>query len=136
MVELWRYACTIEDPELFYHSTLPLNFSGTFIRENTAILEQARERYTTLDYPPLVRLIDAFLKLDITDQLHQIKVPTCVIAGENYILKPAYPYSKVIHDKVPNSEMIVVPDAGHALIFDKPEEFNSIVLGFLQKHGN
>ena len=26
MVELWRYACELEDPEMFYHSTLPLNF--------------------------------------------------------------------------------------------------------------
>jgi 3-oxoadipate enol-lactonase len=133
MVELWRLACTREDPELFYHSTLPLNFSGTFLRENTAILEQAKERYVHLDYPPLVRLIDAFLKLNITDQLPQIKIPTCVIAGENDILKPAYPYSRVIHESVPNSEMVIIRDSGHAIMFDKPEEFNSVVLGFLRK---
>lgn len=133
MVELWRYACSQADPEMFYHSTLPLNFGETFLRENIAILEQARERYTTLDYPPLVRLIDAFLKLDITDQLHQIKIPTCVIAGEKDILKPAYPYSELIHEEISNSEMSIVRDAGHALIFDKPEEFNKISLNFLRK---
>ncbi len=55
-------------------------------------------------------------------------------SGEKDILKPAYPYSKLIHNKIPNSEMVIVRDAGHALIFDKPEEFNSIVLGFLRKH--
>ena len=133
MCQLWRYACALEDPELFYYATLPLNFSETFLREQTAVLEQAKARYVHLDFPPLVRLIDAFLMLNITNQLPQIKIPTCVIAGEKDILKPAYPYSKLIHDKIPNSEMVIVPDSGHALMFDKPEEFNSIVLGFLRK---
>ena len=36
MVQLWRYACALEDPEMFYHATLPLNVSETFLRENTA----------------------------------------------------------------------------------------------------
>ncbi|MGY5865886.1 MAG: alpha/beta hydrolase [Candidatus Thorarchaeota archaeon] len=133
MVQLWRYACVLEDPEMFYFATLPLNFSETFLREQTTVLEQARERYVDLDFPPLVRLIDAFLKLNITDHLHRIKIPTCVIAGEKDILKPANPYSKLIHDSVPNSEMVIIRDSGHAIMFDKPEEFNNIVLSFLRK---
>ncbi len=133
MVQLWRYACALADPDMFYFATLPLNFSETFLREQTTVLEQARERYVDLDFPPLVRLIDAFLKLNITDQLPQIKIPTCVIAGEKDILKPANPYSKLIHDSVPNSEMVIIRESGHAVMFDKPEEFNSIVLGFLRK---
>lgn len=134
MCQLWRYACELGDPDLFYHATVPLNFGEIFIRENTAILEQAKARYSQLDYPPLVRLIDAFLTLDITDQLPQIKIPTCVIGGEKDIIKPAYPYSRMIHDSLPNSEMIIVRDSGHAVTFESPEEFNSIVLGFLRKH--
>jgi len=136
MCQLWRYACDLRDPNLFYHATVPLNFGETFIRENTAILEQAKVRYAQLDYPPLVKLIDAFLKLDITDELPQIKIPTCVLGGDKDILKPVFPYSKLIHDKIPNSEMFVVHDSGHAVTFEKPEHFNSIVLGFLSKHSH
>ena len=123
----------LEDPILFHYATLPLNFSETFLREQAAVLEQAKARYAELEFPPLVRLIDSFLNLNITDQLPKIKIPACVIAGEKDILKPAYPYSKLIHDKIPNSEMVIVRDSGHAIMFDKPEEFNSIVLGFLRK---
>jgi 3-oxoadipate enol-lactonase len=133
MCQLWRYACEQEDPELFYYATLPLNFGETFLQEQTAILEQAKARYTQLDYPPLVRLIDSFLMLDVTDQLSKIRTPTCVIVGEKDILKPAYPYSSLIHDSLPNSEMVIVRDSGHAVTFEKPDEFNSIVLGFLRK---
>ncbi len=134
MAQLWRYVCELGDPDLFYHATVPLNFGETFIRENTAILEQAKVRYSQLDYPPLVRLMDAFLKLNISEKLSQIKTPTCVIAGENDILKPVHPYSRLIHDRIPNSELIIIPDSGHAVTFEKPEEFNSITLGFLNKH--
>jgi 3-oxoadipate enol-lactonase len=134
MCQLWRYACVTGDSELFYHATVPLNFGETFIHNNAAILEQAKARYTQLEYPPLVRLLDAFLKLDITDQLSKIKIPTCVIVGEKDILKQAYPYSKIIHDNIVKSEMIIVHDSGHAVTFEKPDEFNSIVMGFLRKH--
>ena len=133
MAQLWRNACMLEDPELFYNATVPLNFGETFLREQTALLEQAKERYTQLEYPALVRLIDAFLELAITDQLPKIQTPTCVIVGEKDILKPAYPYSSLIHEKLPNSEMVIVRDSGHAVTFEKPEEFNSVVLGFLCK---
>jgi pimeloyl-ACP methyl ester carboxylesterase len=133
MCELWRYACVREDSELFYHATVPLNFGETFIREQSAILEQAKSRYAQLEYPALVRLLDSFLGLNITDRLSEIKIPTYVIAAANDILKPAYPYSKVIHDSLPNSEMTIIKDSGHAVTFEQPDEFNSIVLGFLRK---
>ena len=132
MCQLWRYACELEDPELFYYATLPLNFGEAFLRNQTAILEQAKARYAQLEYPPLVRLIDSFLMLNITDQLPQIDTPTCVIAGEKDILKPADPYSDLIHASLPNSKMTIVTDSGHAVTFEKPDEFNRIVLEFLR----
>ncbi|TFF91312.1 alpha/beta fold hydrolase [Candidatus Thorarchaeota archaeon] len=134
MCELWRYACVSADPEMFYHATVPLNFGGNFIKDQAELLEMAKERYADLNYPALVRLIDAFLELNVTDELHKIKIPTCVIGGEEDILKPPYPYSDLIHQKIRNSEMTIVPGSGHAITFDKPEEFNTVVLGFLRKH--
>jgi len=134
MCQLWRLACVLADPEVFYHATVPLNFGETFIQENTAILELARERYTTLPYSALVKLLDAFLQLNITDQLHKIQVPTLVMGGEKDILKPVIPYSKIIHDSIPNSELVVVKDSGHAITFEKPDDFNRHVLEFLHRH--
>ena len=133
MCQLWRSVCKLGNPDLFYHATVPLNFGEKFIQENTTILEKARERYAHLEYPALVKLIDAFLQLDITDQLPQIKIPTLVIGAAEDILKPAFPYSKIIDDQLPRSEMVVVKDSGHAVTFEKPQEFNRLVLDFLQR---
>jgi 3-oxoadipate enol-lactonase len=134
MCQLWRSVCELGDPDLFYHATVPLNFGETFIQENMIILEQAKVRYRDLEYPPLVRLLDAFLLLNISNQLSKINVPTCVIGGEKDILKPVEPYSKLIHERIPGSQLFVVPDSGHAITFEKPDDFNRITLEFLSKH--
>ncbi len=134
MAMLWKYACVKADPELFYHATVPLNFAGTFIRQQAVLLEAAKERYAQLDFAALARLMDAFLELDITGQISKIRTPTLVIAGEKDILKPPYPYSNTIHEKIEGSEMVIIRDSGHAVTFERPKEFNSIVTGFIRKH--
>lgn len=131
---LWRIACVKADPMLFFHATVPINFSPTYVAVNKEILEQAKERYKHFDYPAFDRLMDAFLKLRITsDQLSQIEVPTCIIAGEKDIIKPPNPYSLYMHKHILNSELHIIPESGHVVIWEKPEEFNSVVLGFLEK---
>ncbi len=130
---LWRKASVLADPDLFFSATLPFNFSETFIRNNPKFFEEAKARYADLDYPSFVKLLDAFLELNITEQLSRIDIPSCVIVGESDFLKPPF-YSKLIHKKLPNSEMVIIPDSGHVVTWEKPEEFNKIVLEFLGKH--
>ncbi len=133
VAQLWREACILANPLMFYHSTVPFNFSETYINNNITLLEQAKERYALFNYPAFVRLLDAFLELNITDQIHKNDIPTCIIGGEKDILKPPYPYSMIMHEKIPNSELVIIPQSGHVVTWEKPEEFNSIVLGFLEK---
>jgi pimeloyl-ACP methyl ester carboxylesterase len=131
---LWRYACVNNDPELFFHSTVPFNFSESFIAKNTEFFEVAIERYKLLDLLPFVKLLDAFQKLNVTERLSEIRIPTLIIAGKEDLLKPPDPYSKLINTSINNSELIIIPDAGHAVTHEKPEEFNSSVLNFLKKY--
>ncbi|MFW9997723.1 MAG: alpha/beta fold hydrolase, partial [Candidatus Odinarchaeota archaeon] len=133
--QLWKAACVKADPMMFYYATVPFNFSETYIKENSKVLEQAKERYKLFDYPAFVRLMDSFLELNIPNEdLKKIQVPTCVIGGEKDLLKPPVPYSRVIYGNLPNSELHIIPDSGHVVTWEKPNEFNSIVLGFLEKH--
>lgn len=131
---LWKTACEVADPLMFYYATVPFNFGALYIEDNQELLEQAKERYKQFDYPAFVRLMDAFLKIDIPfEELAKIEVPTCVIAGEKDLIKPPDPYSILMYEIIPNSELHVIPDSGHVVTWEKPDEFNSIVLGFLEK---
>ena len=132
IVQAWIEAAKRKDPGLFYSVTYPSNFSERWIAANPQLLEQARARYATLDLDAVVNLCEAFLKLNITSELHRIVAPTLLMVGEEDMLKPRR-YADMIAREVPRIEYVVVPRSGHALSWEQAGVFNSLILGFLQQ---
>ena len=67
-------------------------------------------------------------------RLKEIKQRTLIIAGaldSNFIAA-----SKRMTHEIPKSELVIIEGAGHMLNLEKPNEFNSIVLGFLKNKKN
>ena len=81
------------------------------------------------------RLANAAVALanHITASLAQIQAPTLVMVGEQDILKGRR-FADLIAGCIRGAELAVVPGAGHALCIEKPDIFNSLVLGFIRKH--
>lgn len=132
IINSWVEALKTEDPLLFFNTTVPWNFSTEFIANNAALLEDAKERYKLLDFPAIINLCQSFFDVDFTDKLHQIEVPACIIVGDLDLIK-GLPYSQILKQAIPNAEMHVLHGAGHASCWERPHEFNSVVLGFLAK---
>ncbi|GMQ78709.1 MAG: 3-oxoadipate enol-lactonase [Anaerolineae bacterium] len=133
LVNLWLAAAEVGDPELFFKAVYPVTFSDRWCAENQPILDQALERYRSLDFNALIELFRCFLSFNFTEKLAEIGAPTLVIVGELDILKPR-PYAEIIAQKIPNAEYAIIPGAAHAPFWEKVETFNSIVLGFLLKN--
>ncbi|MCF2140294.1 MAG: alpha/beta hydrolase [Candidatus Lokiarchaeota archaeon] len=55
---------------------------------------------------------------DARKLLHNVQVPTLIIVGEKDIDAPLR-YSKKIHDLIPNSELVVIPEANHDVVIGK-----------------
>jgi len=75
----------------------------------------------------------AMLSLALFDsrrRLQQIKVPTLVItgAGDNTVT-PAR--QELLAQGIPSARQVVIPQAGHAVSVDQPEQFNRVLLDFL-----
>jgi 3-oxoadipate enol-lactonase len=72
----------------------------------------------------------AIQKLDYTDQLERIAVPTLVIAGEK---DPGAPVaaSQTIHERIKGSRLAVIPNCLHQTPIEAPDAFNRIVDAFL-----
>jgi len=133
IVEGWKAAALTNNPDLFFLVTVAWNFSPEFIAARAAILQAARARYRDLDLPAVARLCDAFLDVDFTARLPGIRVPTCVIVGQQDHLKgPGY--AETIHRAIPGSRLHVLPGAGHAVCMESPGAFNAAVLQFLDSH--
>jgi len=132
VIESWVDMLRGQDPLGFFHATVPWNFSPAWIVENTPILEDAKERYKQLDFAAIVNLCEAFFGVDFTDQLSEIQVPTCIMTGELDLIKGP-PYARILKEAIPHAELHIIAGAGHASCWERPGEFNSIILGFLAK---
>jgi 3-oxoadipate enol-lactonase len=61
------------------------------------------------------------------------KIPVLFIVGaEDQLIQP--PIIEAMHKKMPGSQLVKVPGAGHSVYFEKPDEYNRIVADFLSKH--
>jgi 3-oxoadipate enol-lactonase len=133
IVQSWLDAAREGNAQAFFDATVPWNFSAQFIAANPGLLKDARKRYDALDFQAIVRLCECFLEVNFTDQLGDIKVPTCIMVGEQDHLKGPE-YAAVLKDHIEQAELHILQGAGHASCWERPEEFNSVILGFLAKH--
>jgi len=134
-VSEWRQAA-LEDPETLYRVMLPTTFSTEYVKSFPKVIEQGEERLRSCPpdfFPAFARLVDTFRQLDITKQLERIRCPTLVMVGEQDALKPPK-YSRLIADRISGSELVTIPEAGHAVILEKPSEVNATLLEFLGRN--
>jgi len=67
----------------------------------------------------------------VVDRLKEINVPTLVICGAKD--EPFLDASRVMHENIPGSELVIIAGAGHSPQIETPGEFNKILSGFLDR---
>lgn len=129
----WREAAERNDPRLLFLTSVHLNFSEEWIKRNAAYLDGSIAAFAKIDMPAFIRLMDSFANFNVSERLHEIACPTLIVVGEEDLIKGPK-YARFMEERIPNSEYVVVPGAGHALCLEKPAELNSLLLGFTLKH--
>ncbi|MEW5798607.1 MAG: alpha/beta fold hydrolase [Bacteroidota bacterium] len=71
-------------------------------------------------------------RTDTTAFLSNIKCPTLIMVGEKDVLTPPAA-SQSMHEKIPGSELHVIPNAAHLSNMENPEEFNKHLIEFVAK---
>ena len=69
-------------------------------------------------------------RTETTEALSGIKVPTLILVGEHDALTPPSA-SQEMRNKIPNSEIHVIPNAAHMSNLENSKEFNKHLLDFL-----
>jgi pimeloyl-ACP methyl ester carboxylesterase len=77
-------------------------------------------------------VLDSDINLDVVDKLPLIRKPTLVIGGEN---DPFYGADNIRETArlIPNAELCLLKDGGHAVVKTQTKAFESAILKFLQK---
>jgi 3-oxoadipate enol-lactonase len=71
-------------------------------------------------------------RVPMYERLAATGIPVFFVVGEHDMICPA-DMIKLCHGLVPNSRYHLVRDSGHSAYWEKPHEFNEVVLGFLQE---
>ena len=129
----WLMAARLRSGRFLFLTVVPDIYSDEFLEERWEFVRTTAPRFDEVDFDAFIELLKSFLELDITDELDKIRAPTLVIAGGEDRVKPPR-YSRLIHERIPNSEFVIIEGAGHVVVWEKPAEFNSVVLSFLKKH--
>ena len=75
---------------------------------------------------------DAISKIDLLDQLHEIKCPSLIMVGEHDHGTPLE-MSLQMHQQIAGSELIVIPNAAHIANIEQEAFFNAEIFKFLTK---
>ncbi|MDG6994887.1 MAG: alpha/beta fold hydrolase [Nitrososphaerota archaeon] len=115
----------------YYEDAVRSLCSNTYLHTDTGkyFLNLFVERSRNLSVASVSRCYEALSKLDITEKLSSIRIPTLVIAGtEDY----AFADSKLISDKIPDAQFAPLEGLGHVTQLEAPASFNSLVLDFIK----
>lgn len=133
----WKVAANTHHGETFFKRMMSSIYSPGFIAKNGEMLSQRAKAMNAIgsDYfDGQITLYDTFLNdVTMTSELHRIQCPTLILCGELDTLKPVK-FSAILAETIPNTEYLILPDCGHVAIFEKPNELNSALLGFILKH--
>jgi len=129
----WMSALHNNDADALFEVSFPVNFSESWIAANQEIIEPSRKKFHQMDLKAAEELMLAFSKINFTDELKKITIPTLVMVGELDKLKSRN-YSEIIAREIPGAELLIIPHGGHAICMEQPGAFNSAILGFVLKH--
>lgn len=130
----WLAALDAGGAMLRFDVATPWVWSRGFMVRNQALLATVREKAANADVAAVRALIMGTLVYDIRERLPRIAAPTLVLVGEEDVLTPPW-YARELAETIPNAQMVVVPQAGHALTIERPGVVNALALHFLEGQG-
>lgn len=95
----------------------------------------ARERDYYQASPLLKKTMSQVIQDEILNDLNKILVPCLIFWGEKDNFTPVK-HAKIFAEQVKNSELIVMPQAGHSPHYYSPEPIGKKIITFLQKLEN
>ncbi|MGF7058564.1 alpha/beta fold hydrolase [Brassicibacter mesophilus] len=124
------------DPLDYYCTTIPVIYSPKFYNEKaewmnrrkTFLTEKIFNQKSFMD--SMVRLTESADYHDVTNEISKIKIPTLIVSSENDYITPIHEQKK-LHQLISTSEHVVLPNTGHASMYEKPVLFAALILGFI-----
>jgi pimeloyl-ACP methyl ester carboxylesterase len=130
----WNEVAKTGSGYAYYLTTIPVIYSTEFFIRRAEWMEK-REGYLTEYFSrkdvleSLIRLTDSSVGYNVTERLNEIKCPTLVIsASEDGLVPPTE--QEILARGIEGSVYVTINGSGHASMYESPQAFASLVIGF------
>jgi len=110
----------------------PVTLTPEYVERERDALEAFAEEFAENPTPPHVmgRHAGAGMLFDSYDRLPQMQVQTLIMHCDRDRLNPVQ-NAQILHDRIPNSKLRIVPEVGHSFFWEKPGESAEAIMEFL-----
>jgi 3-oxoadipate enol-lactonase len=107
-------------------------FTAPFRARQAALMERVRGWVNATPPAGFIGCCHALPRINVTDRLGALTCPALVIVGEE---DPGTPVdmAREIHAALPQAELAILRSASHLSNLERPEEFNRVLAGFIDK---
>lgn len=99
--------------------------------EQDAWRKAAAERIGSNPRSAYLRSLWAVARFNAIPRLHEIEVPTLIVAGEQDSTV-SLEAKRILAEKISEARLEIIPDSGHATPYDASDRLNQLVLDFLR----
>lgn len=136
----WNQVGKTRDGEAYYNITIPYIYSPQFYEKKLEWMENRKRVlipiFSNGDFlDAMERLTKSAETHNVIDKLSNIHSDTLIISSEEDYLTPVFE-QEFIHNMLPNSTLVTLKECGHASMYEKPNQFASLVLGHINNQSN
>ncbi len=107
-------------------------FTDDFIEWNPQIVEARLAQVIDTNAEVFMNVFRIYAGTEMLPWLHEIRHPTLVLTGENDGgCNPRL--NRLIADRIPNSELVILPEYKHSILLEAGHEVAFHLVGFIQK---
>ncbi len=138
--EGWNATGARRDGETYYNITIPYFYSAKFYESHLDWMDRRRKvlHATFSDdnfQERMGRLVLSTLHYDVRQRLQEIVCPTLILGSDADTIIPIHE-QRYLHNNIKGSTMVVLPDCGHCSMMESPYAFATLIIGFVNLHGN
>jgi len=131
----WNEIGKTRNGKNYYEAAIPIIYSPSYYEEKLDWMKKREEALIPVFSNPtfldaMERLTNSAEHYDVRDKLDRIVCPTLIVSADEDYLTPIK-NQKYLHEHIKGSEYIMIPNAGHALMYEKPLLFTTLILGFV-----
>jgi 3-oxoadipate enol-lactonase len=107
-------------------------FTAPFLTTGKDVVDRVRAMIRSTKPAGYAGCCHAISALDLTDRIAAIKAPTLIVVGEEDQGTPVAA-SRVMHERIAGSELVILKSAAHLSNMEQPEEFTRAITAFLAR---